>query len=194
MPGRYSPSGSLQGYPGQLSGIAGAGGLSAGYSTTTAAAQGNPCICGSPATKLFANPRGVSIDLRTSPPQMLVLCDACDFRWTVMRTAGRSEEFITDYEEKQRVRAADELETMRKWQEMQQKYYQVEQLAQQKEMAQSQQNTQGYYSKGLKEILQAQANSIPGQICTENVQTPEYKKSMWEAVKEYVRRKNDGQR
>jgi hypothetical protein len=150
------------------------------YSTTQTL-----CACGQPATRSFFNPKGISYNLEELVP-MFSLCSGCDFRFTVMRAAGRSEEFIADYEEKQKVRAEEELKR-------QEEYMKQAQQAYAQQQAQAAQNsygigcfsgrqnvygTQQAEDKAAREVLREGLAPSPAP-CTENVQSPEEQKSPW---------------
>jgi hypothetical protein len=132
------------------------------------------CACGSPATRVFSNPKGISYNLDETTPA-LALCSGCDFRFTVMRAAGRSEEFLTEYEEKHKVMAEAE---GKRQEEIRRHYY--EQVSQQQEAYQKAklQQMQEYYS-GQQNVAGQLMGSGDG-TCTVNVQSPaEEPKPAW---------------
>ena len=130
------------------------------------------CACGAPATKLFYNPRAVPTPI-TDHCDFLTLCDACDFRWKVMRAADRVEDFLEDYREKQEARRL--LEEKERQESFAEYRRQIQTMQQVKQMQnwQGMQTTQQHpnWQNGLL------GHAASGQACTENEQLPV--KSPW---------------
>jgi len=122
------------------------------------------CSCGAVATRIFFNPKGISYNLSEVTP-CLTLCSGCDFRYTVARAAGRSEEFIVEYEEKQRVRTEEEAERQRA---MFHQYQQAQQQAQYVVYGQDVQNA-GQTSMETERAAQGLRTVQQADDCGENV-------------------------
>lgn len=124
------------------------------------------CACGQPATRAFYNPKGISNPVNETVYSLL-LCSGCDFRFTVMRTAGRSEEFIADYEEKRKVREVEEAE----------RNQEAQHAWDQQAQSQMKQQAQNVYGQGTGHSNLAR--SVKPASCTGYVQSPEEPKNPW---------------